>query len=220
MRISICLLGVDELPEPREELAALAKGLPFGEEARRRLLQMKNSSALRQSLGGLLALRSLMEQRGIPSATVLRSEQGKPYFAESPTLPFGISHSQTLAVAVLGENGGGSLGVDLEFLRENCDPTRLAARFFCKTERDELTGLGNTPEAFLRLWTKKEAAAKCSGEGIVPFLGKENLSCCSDTYSVIHHGKSAYLTLCCTAKPTKVTFLCQGKGIMITNDNQ
>jgi len=79
---------------------------------------------------------------------------GKPYVEGE--LRFNLSHSGELAVYALSNI---ELGVDVEQLRPVPDFKELAARYLhdddCPNEH-----------TFLRLWTRREAAVKMTGEGI------------------------------------------------------
>lgn len=214
MKLSVCLMDIDGLPDEREQLNTLARSLSFGQTEIDRLSAKKNLVALKQSLGGLLALKELLAQREIAPMTIVRSKVGKPCFENASFLPFSISHSASLAVAVL-EEGNVSLGVDLEFLRPSLAVLELSERFFGESERQAMRDAEDGADAFLWLWTKKEAATKCAGEELARFLGRENRDCFCESYSVLYHGRQAYLTLCATEKIDEVFFLCHAEGLTV-----
>jgi 4'-phosphopantetheinyl transferase len=92
-------------------------------------------------------------------------EHGKPFLPGSG-LEFNLSHSSDLAlIAVAHER---RVGVDVEVLRPMPDLEDLAPRVCTPDELVILTGLAEPARthAFLGLWTRKEALAKASGEGI------------------------------------------------------
>ena len=86
------------------------------------------------------------------------NENGKPYLKSHPDFHFNISHSkEKLAVAISDT----PIGIDIEKLRE--PDFRVAKRFF--TER-EIGYVGNNPNRFFEIWTKKEAYLKFKGTGL------------------------------------------------------
>ncbi len=83
-------------------------------------------------------------------------EHGKPYFEAGE--PFSVSHSGTLAVLAVSKN---EVGVDVQKItpfREN-----VTKRCFTKEEQDYI---GSDAQKFAKLWTRKEAVLKWTGEGI------------------------------------------------------
>ncbi|MFO1426577.1 MAG: 4'-phosphopantetheinyl transferase superfamily protein [Steroidobacteraceae bacterium] len=92
---------------------------------------------------------------------------GRPLLAGPPAgrLEFNLSHSA--AVALLAVAHQGPLGADVEALREVRDWRDLAAHYFTVEEGRSLEAPGEQPErAFLRCWTRKEAALKSTGIGL------------------------------------------------------
>ncbi len=94
--------------------------------------------------------------------------RGKPSLTTPvavPTPHFNISHSGDAAVVALA---GTELGVDVEALRPVARAGRLAARFFSDRERQALADLPADlyDQAFLAIWTAKEAYLKAVGSGI------------------------------------------------------
>jgi 4'-phosphopantetheinyl transferase len=90
-----------------------------------------------------------------------------------PTLPagcgdgtvcFNLSHSADVAVCAVAR--GHEVGIDVEQIRENVSTERIAAQFFSAQEQALLTERGNTTVAFSRIWVRKEACLKATGEGI------------------------------------------------------
>ena len=63
---------------------------------------------------------------------------------------------------------GQPLGVDIERIDRDVDVGGLSRRFFAVAEADALDALPETlrAEAFVRLWTCKEAVLKALGEGL------------------------------------------------------
>jgi 4'-phosphopantetheinyl transferase len=91
--------------------------------------------------------------------------QGKPYLTDVG-LRFNLAHSDDLAVVAVARDV--EVGVDVERLRPVADGLSLAARYFAPDEARALAALpaDERDEAFLRLWTSKEAVLKATGEGL------------------------------------------------------
>ncbi|SCG76334.1 4'-phosphopantetheinyl transferase family protein [Micromonospora coxensis] len=85
---------------------------------------------------------------------------GKPALADAPALRFNLAH--TADVAVLAVSGGRPVGVDIERRRPELPAVALAERYFPAVERDLVRTGGR--DAFLRLWTRKEAWTKAAGD--------------------------------------------------------
>ena len=97
---------------------------------------------------------------------------GKPSLADPPgdVLRFNLAHSGDHAVVAVGWGRG--MGVDLEEIRADLDPTELGAVALTPGERALLAALpaDRRPDVFAALWTRKEALAKASGRGLaLPF---------------------------------------------------
>ena len=90
---------------------------------------------------------------------------GKP-FLEGADLMFNLSHSGALALVAVARSR--QVGVDVEQLRPMPDLESVAARVCTPGELATLAGLAEPQRerAFFALWTRKEALAKATGEGI------------------------------------------------------
>ena len=93
---------------------------------------------------------------------------GKPYLAASitPSLSFNVSHSNDLALyAVTHER---SIGIDIEYHRQNINIPALIQRVCSSQEKSILTALPveEQKKGFFACWTKKEAFVKATGTGI------------------------------------------------------
>lgn len=101
--------------------------------------------------------------------------RGKPALAgdfAAAGLHFNLSHSEDLAL--LGVTTAGPVGVDLERVRRLPEFDLLVSRFFSARERVGFLALpaDQKPTAFFKLWTRKEAWLKATGEGISEALGQ------------------------------------------------
>ncbi len=101
-----------------------------------------------------------------------QDERGKPFVAgpwaeQLPSLPeISISHSETVAAAVAGEEGSG-LGIDIQKIRE-LEPG-FSAVALGPDEQQLLDSLPASLQAewLLRIWCAKEAVAKALGVGLI-----------------------------------------------------
>ncbi len=116
----------------------------------------------RGALDDLLRLYS-----GRRHAPVLaRGVHGKPFAPDLPELHFNISHAGRHVLLAFAH--GQPLGVDLERHDRKIRVEEIAQRYFTATEAAALSNLAPTArlQAFLRLWTCKEAVLKATGEGL------------------------------------------------------
>lgn len=127
---------------------------------------------------GRAPLRSLLGvYLGLPAeaVTLVEGEHGKPELAEpwGRWLQFNWSHSGEVALVAIAR--GCSPGVDIERLRPRPRALELAERFFHPEETAALAKLDDSQreQAFLELWTAKEAVLKAMGRGIA--FGLERL---------------------------------------------
>jgi 4'-phosphopantetheinyl transferase len=101
-------------------------------------------------------------------------------------LHFSVSHSHGLAIYAVTRCC--PVGVDVEFLRPVPDARSIAELYFSGKEVKALTEVAEKfrPEAFLRLWTRKEAWLKATGEGLsgLDGLRELDLSSSSEAFTV------------------------------------
>jgi 4'-phosphopantetheinyl transferase len=105
--------------------------------------------------------------------------QGKPALAgvwSRSGWHFNLAHSADLAL--LAVTRAGPVGVDVERLRPLTYAGQVVSRFFSPREDAAFRVLpeDQKPDAFLRLWTRKEAWLKATGEGITQSLGRVEVS--------------------------------------------
>lgn len=82
----------------------------------------------------------------------------KPYFKDYPFVRFSVSHSGSLVVVAMAET---EVGIDVEEIKEK-PYGRIVERNFTAGEAAEVKDL----ESFLKVWTKKEAYLKLTGDGL------------------------------------------------------
>ena len=111
--------------------------------------------------------RLLMAYSGAGSPPALaRDTHGKPYVIDAGYPQFNLSHGgQRIAIAFARTH---AVGVDVEALQRRHSPLDLAARFFASDEAHALAALDarDQPDAFVNLWTCKEAVLKALGRGL------------------------------------------------------
>lgn len=92
-------------------------------------------------------------------------DQGKPFLRDAE-LEFNLSHSGALALIAVAR--GRRVGVDVERVHAMPDLEALATRICTPDELATLAALAepHRTHAFFALWTRKEALAKATGEGI------------------------------------------------------
>lgn len=119
-------------------------------------------AALRQLLGQYLHA----EPRSI---AFCYGAHGKPSLwskGSDPPLHFNLAHSEDIALLAVSRKG--SLGIDVEALRAMPDRDKLVKQFFSIREVRLFQELPEAErvEAFFKLWTRKEALLKATGDGI------------------------------------------------------
>lgn len=92
---------------------------------------------------------------------ILKTEQGKPYFADSP-VHFSISHTKGLVFCVLSRK---NVGMDAEPVDRPID-LRLAQKILSPGELARYEAADHKQAALLKLWVLKEAHAKLTGLGL------------------------------------------------------
>jgi 4'-phosphopantetheinyl transferase len=99
-----------------------------------------------------------------PAAIEFRADElGKPRLAGSE-LAYSLAHSGDRALVAV--RWADPVGVDLEHVRPLPDADALLRTSFSRREREHITGGGGGARELLRLWTRKEALLKATGEGL------------------------------------------------------
>ena len=136
---------------------------------RDRLRFARARRALRDVLARYLRAQGALPQGGGARQVALLTEhRGKPCLApHQRCLEFNLSHSDALAVLLVGPRG--ALGVDVERVDPTRDVEGIARYAFAPGERQALLALGDEAArraAFFRVWTRKEAYLKALGLGL------------------------------------------------------
>ena len=79
---------------------------------------------------------------------------------------FNLSHSNEIALYAITSNR--SVGVDIEYIHTERNVKELARSFFYPKEFSFISSLSQSEqkEAFLKIWTVKEAYVKATGDGL------------------------------------------------------
>ena len=118
-----------------------------------------------RTLAGAFLLKAGMEKLCLKTdVKIYSSDKGKPYI---DGLFFNISHSGDRAVCAFGTS---EIGVDIEKIKPLSD--RLMQKIALPSERAKISAA----KQIVRLWTRKEALAKCVGTGLGDEIFKTDLS--------------------------------------------
>jgi len=96
-------------------------------------------------------------------------EKGKPELIlakEQPDLRFNLSHSNNLALLAIRQSD--EVGVDVEFMERRNEWNKIIKRFFTEPEQKAIFSLPEDQQraAFFKVWTRKEAHMKVTGQGL------------------------------------------------------
>ena len=193
---NFCKIILAPSPCFSEDADMLISSLPFGENEKLRLSAIKNQEYKNNSLSALLCLHELLtlSDAAQNNLSICRTSNGKPYFA-SADLFFSISHAENTVAVALSDT---PVGIDIEFIDDHRDFISLSRRFFAPDEHKAISESNSPTEDFFALWTKKEALAKITGEGLTAICRADGLddSHSFSLFSLNDRGKNAYLSVC------------------------
>lgn len=136
----------------------------------------KNPRDRERSLAAGALLLFCMKKRGVSlEETPYYNENGKMYFPHENRFYVNLSHSGDYAACVLDSK---EVGIDVEGVRQYQE--NVLRRISSEEEMQSFSALKKEEEknsAFTRLWTRKESAAKLSGEGIAGLLSAQGGGC-------------------------------------------
>ncbi|MEM7083897.1 MAG: 4'-phosphopantetheinyl transferase superfamily protein [Pseudomonadota bacterium] len=129
-----------------------------------------------------IALRSALaaELDAAPESLVFdTADNGKPHLRAHPSLKFNLSHSHEKALIAIGDR---DVGCDIEYVKPIRDWAAVTRRFFSAHEQHELAKLPERDKlaAFYRVWTRKEAVIKATGQGLRADLRSFDVSIMAD----------------------------------------
>ena len=102
---------------------------------------------------------------------ILKGARGKPYFA-SGDWHFSISHTKNFVFCELDTQ---PVGIDAEELSRDIKLS-LADKILSLSEKAQFDAAEDKKRALLTFWVLKEAAGKCTGEGINGYPNKTNFT--------------------------------------------
>lgn len=116
-------------------------------------------------------IRAALAAEGVDAPRFRRGPYGKPELDRATSLQplcFNLSHTDGLAACAVVH--GHTVGLDVEVLDRRLEVGALARAVLTEEEQTELRSATNAVEAFLDIWTVKEAVAKAVGLGLrLPF---------------------------------------------------
>jgi len=111
--------------------------------------------------GRALLAQAFQEVYGEALPQIAVAPRGKPYFVNHPA-HFSITHTPHHVFCVLSDR---PVGIDAEELERQLRP-QLVEKICSPRELEWCLAAENFNRAALSLWVLKEAAAKCTGEGL------------------------------------------------------
>jgi 4'-phosphopantetheinyl transferase len=167
MTVEAWKIAPECVDEPLEHLLA-----PLDASERNRLRNMRTVTSQRTYAISRACLRHILATKigGDPREIVftrLRNSHGKPILANPQHgLTFNLSHAHGLIAIALGHER--EIGIDVEWLGRRVNDVSLSRRYFTEAELAQLVHgpRGERVRAFLKLWTRREAHAKMTGEGL------------------------------------------------------
>ena len=96
-----------------------------------------------------------------PMPEVAHTHRGKPYFMDG-SCHFSLTHTKKHVFCALSDR---PVGIDGEEMDREIRP-ELADKILSSREKVRYEEANDKRQALLKLWVLKEAAAKCSGEGL------------------------------------------------------
>ncbi|MCR5161484.1 MAG: 4'-phosphopantetheinyl transferase superfamily protein [Lachnospiraceae bacterium] len=108
-----------------------------------------------------LALRDVLEARGVPDRKLLADPNGKLYLEGREDLFFNLSHSGLYAVCAAGDD---PVGIDVQKITRASEG--FLDRWYTKREKGLVLSCGEPDRMFTRIWTIKEAYMKMTGLGL------------------------------------------------------
>lgn len=136
--------------------AQLLNAFPANENYINNILSRSSIDSIKESLAALMLLSQILQKECIETRDLVlkKNINGKPYF-ENSNVKFSLSHTKNHAAAVISDK---NIGLDIEEREfEDEKYKNISKRFFTAEE----TKFISDKESFLKIWTFKEAYAKC-----------------------------------------------------------
>ena len=98
----------------------------------------------------------------VTNCELRETETGKKYFKHHGDVFFNVSHTEgCVAIAI---RKGGEIGIDVEAVKNISE--KVQERFYGENEKRRIRASDDPGREATRIWTRKEAYAKCTGEGL------------------------------------------------------
>ena len=135
---------------------------PLSAEALARL-EKKNEALRMQSLCAISLLNRLVGRSLL--SRLKYEENGRPYL-DGVDVDISFSHTDSYVACATSDKRSSRVGIDIETKAITDDEAKkIARRFFSVGEQDVLNKSENVKQAFLEIWTKKEALKKHLDDG-------------------------------------------------------
>lgn len=130
-----------------------------------------------QSEAAHMLLDEIVQMLHISPSPIAKTEKGRPYFKDLPTVDFSLAHTKGFAVCALQKCDNGTpprIGVDAEAKTQYSDTKikQFSLRFFGKHEQNYIEHAADRQTAFTEVFVRKEAYAKYCGDGLGAHLSK------------------------------------------------
>lgn len=135
----------------------------LSDQRREQALRYKHDLGQRTCAAAYLLLcQGLRAEYGITDKPVFAyGEHGKPFIVGHPEIHFNFSHCREAVVCFVSDR---PVGIDVESKRSFSDS--LISYTMNAREEALIRASDNPPLEFIRLWTRKEAVVKLTGDGI------------------------------------------------------
>jgi 4'-phosphopantetheinyl transferase len=183
------------LAPPPAVLARLARHLNAEEEARaQRFLSPGHGNQYRAGRGRLREILAGVAGGDPAALTFVTGAAGKPSLSDVAHAPaFNLSHTEDFAALAVSGTPVLALGIDIERIRPI--ERLIARRFFSQSETAALEALPDEAriETFYRIWTRKEAFVKATGDGLGFPLDAFDVSLAADAPALLRlQGRPAH----------------------------
>ena len=160
----------------------------ISEQRRTQALRYSHELGRRQCVASyLLLMKALKEEYGIEEKPLFQYlEGGKPTIKDHPNIHFNISHCKTAVAVAIGNK---PVGIDIETIRPFKEA--LARHVLSDIEYETVVHAERPDIEFIKLWTRKEALLKYTGEGIRRDL-KTVLTGCENITTIVNE-KEQYI---------------------------
>jgi 4'-phosphopantetheinyl transferase len=158
------------LDQPADMIAKFAPRLSKDEYQRaERFLRPSDRSRFIAGRGILRKIISAYLALAPDEVRLVYNEYGKPFISDDQNrgaLSFNLSHSNGMALYAVVR--GRRVGIDVEYMREDCATLEIAERFFSKDEFEALRAVASDQrtKAFFNCWSRKESYIKAIGMGV------------------------------------------------------